>query len=163
MTFYENISLDGLAEINSADSQILAVELRRDTSQLRLYQTKNGQNVPLPLINQDSRLYFTNNSDVLLQEEKLEQRINNQTIFRVRLSLLRITDGNAIWVGNWRNEPDQDIVFSPDGSVFARNLANFGNFGKRGSVISSVDTRTGESREEIKIPAYTDSCNFSLI
>jgi WD40 repeat protein len=147
----------------SRDNQILAATLSGYLSNglsnalrqfaLRLYRTQDGINIPLPPVNQNSRLIFTNNSDVLMQEEKLEQ----ETEIRSRLSLIRIANGNAVWVGTWRAEYDQSLVFSLDGSIFARSLETFGSEGNLSTGISSITTRTGDGQGWFKVPAYSKS------
>ncbi len=130
----------------SVDGQVLAVEFPDYVqSELRLYRTRDGTSIPLPLVNQNSSLIFTNHSDVLIQEEKLEQTISSNTQTRSRLSLIRIADGNVVWVGNWRDR-NSEIVFSPDGTVFARRLEVF-DYAPRQLYdvgISSINSRTGE-------------------
>jgi WD40 repeat protein len=147
----------------SQDNQILEATLSGslsnglEQSTLRLYRVQDGKNIPLPPINQNSRLIFTNNSDVLMQEEKLEQKVKDGTETRLRLSLIRIADGNTVWVGTWRTEYSQNLIFSPDGSIFARGLESFGPLGNLGSSISSITTRTGDGQGWFKVPAYSKS------
>ncbi len=126
----------------SADSQVLGVEF--DHKALRLYSTKNGAKIPLPPINQNSSLHFANSSTAVLQLEKVGQRH--------RLSMVRIRDGNALWTGNWR-DGSSEMVFSPDGKIFARQLEVFYKSPEKPIDIgvSSIDSLTGEGMGWFKI------------
>ncbi len=160
----------------SADNQILAIsngeKPLKQHDLLQLHQTRDGRQVQLPAVNGNSKLFFANRSDVLLQEEVLGEAYKNCTQKR-RLSMISLTTGNVIWVGSWRNSDYQDWLFSTDGSIFARHLENYNpdyvcsddeRLGRGTAIgVSSIDSQTGEGQGWFRISSYVPQSYPSLL
>jgi hypothetical protein len=106
--------------------------------------------IAMPPTNQNSSLQFSGSSQWMLQQETLNE---HEPAAKHRLSMVDIKTGNPLWVGNWRSGAKTQVVFSPDGKIFARQLEQVEDHKNRKNWagVSSINSSTGEGGGWFKI------------
>jgi WD40 repeat protein len=114
----------------------------------QLWNPSNGTPILLPEVGPGSRIDYANSSSVVLREEERKRALDSGQgpNFERRLSLINLDNRKPVWEGAWRPSGSQHWVFSPDGSLFARDLGN-----EAGVAVDVITTTSGDLKSRFKI------------